>query len=111
EVNDALGHDVGDALLAEAARRIRSAVDDAGFVARIGADEFSVLLSPHAGRDEAAEQAERLLEALRRPFQVRGVAVDLGATIGIALAPLHAKSGRELLRRADVAMYGAKRRG
>jgi len=110
EVNDALGHDVGDALLAEAARRIRSAVDDPHFVARIGADEFAVLLSP-AARDEAAHLAERLLHALRRPFRVRGIAIALGATIGIALAPLHARSGRELLRRADVAMYGAKRRG
>lgn len=111
EVNDALGHDVGDDLLAEAARRIESAVDEAGFVARIGADEFAVLLTPLAGREDAAEQAEGLLDALRRPFQVRGVAIDLGATIGIALAPEHARSGRELLRRADVAMYGAKRRG
>jgi len=111
EVNDALGHDVGDDLLAEAARRIESAVDEPGFVARIGADEFAVLLSPLAARDEADEQAEALLDALRRPFQVRGIAIDLGATIGIALAPEHARGGRELLRRADVAMYGAKRRG
>lgn len=110
EVNDTLGHDVGDALLAEAARRIESAVDEAAFVARIGADEFAVLLSPLAARADATEQAEALLDALRRPFHVRGVAIDLGATIGIALAPEHARSARELLRRADVAMYGAKRR-
>ena len=70
-----------------------------------------MLLSPLAAREDAAKQAEMLLAELRRPFHVRGVAIDLGATIGIALAPEHARNGRELLRRADVAMYGAKRHG
>ena len=110
EVNDTLGHDVGDEVLAEAARRIAS-LDPEAFVARIGADEFTVVLAPVASREEIDDAATTLLERLKEPFHVHGIAVDVGATIGIALSPDHAQDAKELLRRADVAMYGAKRRG
>lgn len=111
EVNDTLGHDVGDELLAEAARRVVASFDGAAYVARIGADEFAVVLADISSQTVIDDAAVTLLQHLKAPFHVRGITIDLGATIGIALAPDHAYDAKELLRRADVAMYGAKRHG
>ena len=109
EVNDTLGHDHGDVLLREVADRLRGALRRGDTLARLGGDEFAVLLHDLPDRGAAAELAARLLTALERPFVVRGVTVQLEASIGIALCPDHGTDVTTLVQRADVAMYEAKR--
>jgi diguanylate cyclase (GGDEF)-like protein len=111
EVNDTLGHDHGDQLLVEVAARLRDAVRRGDTLARLGGDEFAVLLDGLPDRGTAAELAGRLQDALRRPFALRGVSIELEASIGIALYPSHGTTVGTLLQRADVAMYDAKRGG
>ena len=109
EVNDTLGHDHGDELLVEVAGRLRGAVRRGDTLARLGGDEFAVLLADLPERAAAAELAGRLQDALGRPFALRGVAVELEASIGVALCPDHGTDVHTLVQRADVAMYEAKR--
>jgi diguanylate cyclase (GGDEF)-like protein len=109
EVNDTLGHDHGDELLIEVAGRLQAALRRGDTLARLGGDEFAVLLDGLPDRGAAVELASRLQDALRRPFALRGVAVELEASVGIALYPEHGTSVGALLQRADVAMYDAKR--
>ena len=109
EVNDTLGHDHGDELLIEVAERLRGALRRGDTLARLGGDEFAVLLCDLPGRATVAELAGRLHDALRRPFALRGVAVELEASIGAALCPDHGTDVNTLVQRADVAMYDAKR--
>ncbi|TFV83349.1 bifunctional diguanylate cyclase/phosphodiesterase [Blastococcus sp. CT_GayMR20] len=107
EINDVLGHHQGDLLLVEVAGRLRAAVSEAGIVARLGGDEFSVLL-PDADHQQALRVAGRVLEALERPVRLDGLEVTVTAAVGVALAPAHGDDASGLLKRADVAMYGAK---
>jgi diguanylate cyclase (GGDEF)-like protein len=109
EVNDTLGHDHGDVLLCDVADRLRTALRRGDTLARLGGDEFAVLLHDLPDRAAAAELAGRLLGALDRPFVVRGVTVQLEASIGIALCPDDGVDVTTLVQRADVAMYDAKR--
>jgi diguanylate cyclase (GGDEF)-like protein len=109
EVNDTLGHDHGDTLLRVVAARLRGALRRGDTLARLGGDEFAVLLRNLPDRGAAAELAGRLLSALERPFVVRGVTVQLEASIGVALCPDHGTDVTTLVQRADVAMYEAKR--
>ena len=110
EVNDTLGHEQGDQLLVEVARRLREVLRRSDILARLGGDEFAILaVLPHRGA--LGEVATRVHAALARPFDVCGVAVELGASIGVALQPDHGEDVSTLLRRADVAMYEAKRIG
>jgi diguanylate cyclase (GGDEF)-like protein len=111
EVNDTLGHDYGDELLVEAAARLSRAVRRGDTLARLGGDEFAVLLEDLPHRGAVAELAGRLQDALREPIALRGVAIELEASIGVALYPDHGTTGSTLLKRADVAMYDAKRSG
>ena len=108
EVNDSYGHQAGDKLLELVGRRLIDVVRETDTVARLGGDEFAVVL---LGADEAAAAviAGKLLKALERPFEIQGRALDVGASIGIATYPQHADSSETLLRRADIAMYVAKR--
>jgi diguanylate cyclase (GGDEF)-like protein len=109
EVNDTLGHDYGDALLVEVAERLAGALRRGDTLARLGGDEFAVLVAGAPDREAVIELATRLQDALRRPFALRGVAVELEASIGVALYPEHGTTLGRLLQRADVAMYDAKR--
>jgi diguanylate cyclase (GGDEF)-like protein len=109
EVNDTLGHDYGDALLVEVAERLGAALRRDDTLARLGGDEFAVLVAGAPDRAAVVELAGRLQDALRRPFALRGVAVELEASIGVAHYPEHGTSAGVLLQRADVAMYDAKR--
>ena len=109
EVNDTLGHDHGDELLVEVAARLSRAVRRGDTLARLGGDEFAVLLDGLPHRGAVAELAGRLQDALREPIGLRGVAIELEASIGVALYPEHGTSVGTLLQRADVAMYEAKR--
>lgn len=107
EVNDTLGHQAGDNVLQQVGPLFRAELHDRALLARVGGDEFSVLL-PDADASIAQEIAEALLRALERPFQVDGSEVELGGSIGIALYPDHGTDAEGLLRRADIAMYAAK---
>jgi diguanylate cyclase (GGDEF)-like protein/PAS domain S-box-containing protein len=111
EVNDTLGHSVGDSVLREVARRFVATVGARGFVARIGGDEFVVLVHEGADAVSIVQLAEALAQCLRTPIDLGGVSIEVGVNAGIAFHPLDAGDGPTLLRHADVAMYLAKRRG
>ena len=109
-VNDSLGHAAGDALLAAVARRALECMRASDTVGRLGGDEFLVLL-PDTDREGARVVAEKLLEAMRRPFDIRGEAVRVGASIGGSFLPGEAGDPQALVREADAALYASKRRG
>ena len=109
-VNDTLGHHAGDLLLQEVARRLQLAVRGGDTVARLAGDEFVILL-PGSGAEEASAMARRLLAALTAPIVLDGAEVVVGASIGVALAPMQGRDEKALLRAADAAMYAAKRAG
>ncbi|AMV38026.1 EAL domain-containing protein [Planctomyces sp. SH-PL62] len=108
EINDAFGHEHGDAVLRGLKPRLDGAVTGPGLVARLGGDEFGVLLDG-AGPDEAAATAEAILASLERPFYVDGQRFEVDASIGVALFPDHGRDVATLMRVADIAMYAAKR--
>jgi diguanylate cyclase (GGDEF)-like protein/PAS domain S-box-containing protein len=107
DVNDALGHHHGDLLLKLVGPRVLSVLRESDTIARLGGDEFAVLL-PATDIDGATVTAQKILEALDRPFVVEGFFLEIGASIGIALFPEHGEDVDMLMRRADVAMYSAK---
>ncbi|MGW4641432.1 putative bifunctional diguanylate cyclase/phosphodiesterase [Sphaerisporangium sp. NPDC004334] len=108
EVNDTLGHPVGDRLLQIVAHRLTHSVRPGDVVARLGGDEFAVLLPTVRDATAAREVAARLRVALTEPVRLEGMTFDLDASIGIALYPDHAPDFELLLQRSDVAMYFAK---
>lgn len=108
QVNDSLGHDVGDALLQGVAERLKSCVRESDTVARIGGDEFVVLLSG-ATADHGAQVAEKIRTAFGQPFEVEGHHVNILPSIGVASYPEHGTTRQQLLMHADKAMYSAKR--
>jgi diguanylate cyclase (GGDEF)-like protein/PAS domain S-box-containing protein len=110
EVNDTLGHQVGDLLLQHIARRLQEAVGADALVARLGGDEFAVLL-PGNDSTDAARVAETLVRVVQAPLVVGGQVIAVDVSIGIAGVPEHAQDADTLLRCADVAMYQAKRSG
>jgi diguanylate cyclase (GGDEF)-like protein len=109
EVNDTLGHDVGDLLLIEVSRRASEILDGAIAFARLGGDEFAAIMRWVDDR-QAADCAERLVRAISRPFQLRGRAVEVSASVGVVIGDPGVHGGEELLRRADLAMYEVKGR-
>jgi diguanylate cyclase (GGDEF)-like protein len=111
EVNDTLGHDRGNELLIEVARRIDSMLGDGELVARLGGDEFAVVSERALTEGEARRLADRLRAVITETFDVAGIAIEPHASIGIAFAPVSGATRHELLRRADIAMYAAKRSG
>ncbi|HET9847718.1 MAG TPA: PAS domain S-box protein [Candidatus Dormibacteraeota bacterium] len=108
EVNDTFGHQAGDQLLRQVGERFSGELREADTVARLGGDEFAILLLG-TDADGARKVADKLLATLERPFVVEGQALDVGASIGIAVYPEHADSADSMLRRSDIAMYVAKR--
>lgn len=109
EVNDNFGHQYGDALLQEVARRLRSRLRESDTVARLGGDEFGIVLPGVKDQTDAGMAAAKLLQALAQPYALEHQALDIAASIGISLYPEHGSDAVTLLRRADVAMYVAKR--
>jgi diguanylate cyclase (GGDEF)-like protein len=107
EVNDALGHHMGDQLLRQIGPRLASHLRRDDLLVRLGGDEFAVLLAD-TDPESATGVAQRLLDGLAEPFDLEGVALHVDASIGLALCPDHADTVTALLQRADVAMYQAK---
>ena len=107
ELNDTLGHQLGDIVLEMVGTRLTNTVKDLGTLARLGGDEFAVLLG-EAGTAE--ECARRVHDELSAGFTVEGLTASIGASVGIALYPADAADANALLRRADIAMYEAKRK-
>lgn len=107
EINDSLGHDVGDRLLIQVSERLRRCLRPGDLIARLGGDEFAILLID-TGREEAVHTADRLRAALGEPLTLQGIAVQVGISVGIALFPEQGEDLKTLLRKADTAMYRAK---
>ena len=111
QVNDTLGHDAGDALLSEVAQRMRAAVRAIDTVARLGGDEFAMIL-PFLDEPATAEElAKRLIAAIGQPLRIGEKSCSVGISIGIAIFPQDAQTVEELLGKADIALYAAKRAG
>jgi diguanylate cyclase (GGDEF)-like protein/PAS domain S-box-containing protein len=111
DINDALGHDRGDSLLQEVTARLRGVLRATDTIARLGGDEFAVLTTDAKHPDDVVSTARKILAALEGPFAIADQMVETGASIGIAMYPVHGDDPSTLLRRADVAMYVAKRSG
>jgi diguanylate cyclase (GGDEF)-like protein/PAS domain S-box-containing protein len=109
EVNDTLGHHAGDMLIKLVGERLREALlhRDA-MLARLGGDEFAILLRVTDSLEDSRNVALEMVAALRRSFDVQGISIELGGSIGVAIYPQHGDSSNALLRCADVAMYAAK---
>lgn len=110
-INDQHGHDVGDALLVAATRRLLAQVRQKDVVARLGGDEFVVTTSGLGTPQQAQDLGHKLLEAFRPPFVLGDIEVSVGITIGYAIAPHDGNDAITLLKRADAAMYSGKQSG
>ncbi|TVU92528.1 EAL domain-containing protein [Vreelandella titanicae] len=110
-INDTLGHEVGDFILVEVAKRLENELRPWDTVARFGSDEFVVLLPDLAHQDDVIQVVERVLQGLSPPYWYRGSELRITASIGIAINDGSMKNPRQLIQQADLAMYKAKRRG
>jgi diguanylate cyclase (GGDEF)-like protein/PAS domain S-box-containing protein len=111
-VNDSLGHVAGDALLHEVAARLKESLRENDLLARLGGDEFAIIQVGETDQREAARVlADRVISVFDKPFNIEGVEVNIGTSIGIALAPDHATDSENLLKMADLALYRAKAAG
>jgi diguanylate cyclase (GGDEF)-like protein/PAS domain S-box-containing protein len=110
-INDSLGHHVGDELLKAVATRIRSCIRDTDHVARLGGDEFAVIQTDVADTRDVVEFVMRLHEAIRQPYECLGHHLTTDASIGVAMAPQDGTDIDQLIKNADLAMYGAKADG
>lgn len=111
QINDSLGHDVGDLLLKEVARRLTLTLRESDTVARLGGDEFVVLLEGYKAEDNISHVARKMLTIVGEPMQLGSHTVGVSPSIGIAVYPQDAMTAAELLKHADVAMYHAKAAG
>ena len=107
EINDTMGHLMGDAVLREIGRRLQTGLRECDTVARLGGDEFAVML-PGVGQPGAELAARKLIAAVQEPLTIEGLNLDVHGSVGIAIAPEHGTEAEVLVQRADVAMYVAK---
>lgn len=110
-INDAYGHDAGDAVLNAVGSRLRTATREVDLVSRLGGDEFAVLLSQPGDGKEVAAVCERILAAFAEPIRYGGLSLEVGASIGVARCPHDAHDAMALYKAADVALYAAKEAG
>lgn len=110
-VNDSLGHPTGDELLRLVAQRLRACVKETDTISRVGGDEFFVIQTDVGNASDAERLARRIADAVRLPYDLHGHSVVIDVSIGIALAPDDGKDANELLKNADMALYGAKAAG
>lgn len=111
QVNDTLGHDIGDKLLILVAERLRQCLREADLLARMGGDEFTVILNGNQTEDSAGKVAQHIIDVLTPRYQVDQHEIDIGASIGIAFYPKDGSEISQLMRLADTAMYQAKAAG
>lgn len=111
EINDTMGHDVGDQVLQQVAIRLQKTLRHSDTVARLGGDEFAALLPSALGPDGVDIVVQKLVHAVGQPIAVGGEMVDVGISIGVALFPIHGEDGVITLSNADAAMYSAKQDG
>ncbi|OBV11365.1 putative bifunctional diguanylate cyclase/phosphodiesterase [Erythrobacter dokdonensis] len=107
-VNDTMGHQAGDELLRQVAERLKGIVRDGGEVGRLGGDEFQVLLPDMDDRGTLGELANRIVQSLSQPYQIKGRRAIIGTSVGIAIAPYDGVDADELTRAADMALYASK---
>ena len=110
-VNDSLGHSIGDKLLKAVASRLAGCIDERDFVARLGGDEFAIVQTNIGRPEDGSTLASRIIERLGAPYDIEGQQLDIGVSIGLAIAPADGKSADQLLKNADLAMYRAKADG
>jgi diguanylate cyclase (GGDEF)-like protein len=110
-VNDSLGHSIGDKLLNAVANRLVNCVSENDFVARLGGDEFAIIQANLNRPEESGTLAGRIIERLAAPYEIEGQQLDIGASIGLAIAPTDGTNADQLLKNADLAMYRAKADG
>ena len=108
DINDTLGHDTGDQVLQQVAVRIKACMRESNTVARMGGDEFAILLPTTSHLDGAAVVARKILAAFKKPLQIGDQTLGIGASLGIALFPEHGNETNSLMRAADAAMHAAK---
>ena len=111
QVNDTLGHPVGDALLKAVAGRLQSFVSDRTLVARLGGDEFAVIQVGAEQPNESTALGEQIIARLSEPYEIRGYQIVIGASVGVSLAPHDGDCADDLLKNADLALYRAKTDG
>ncbi|MEO5808086.1 EAL domain-containing protein [Devosia sp.] len=110
-VNDTLGHAVGDELLKQASARLWGTTRESDVLARLGGDEFSLLIRPIESPEDAARVADRIIKAIAAPFLIAGQQIEVGASVGIAVAPNDGDKTDTLMKNADLALYKAKSEG
>jgi diguanylate cyclase (GGDEF)-like protein/PAS domain S-box-containing protein len=111
DINDTFGHTAGDELLKEASRRIKGSIRESDAVARIGGDEFNVILSDIARSEDISSVAGKIMDSFKKPFHVSGHTLRITTSIGISIYPDDSDDIQSLFRYADIAMYHAKERG
>ena len=111
QVNDSYDHATGDQVLMQVARRIEGVVREVDTLARMGGDEFTLAMGNLKSADDAAILAQKIIDLFQQPFEIGGLKFYLGASIGIAIHPLHGTDADSLIRNADAAMYRAKEEG
>ena len=108
QVNDSFGHEVGDQVLNEVSGRLRLCLREGDLVARMGGDEFILIISGISAQEEVEHLCERLIASIEQPFEIDNHSIFIGTSIGVAMAPADAALADELLRYADIALYEAK---
>ncbi len=111
QVNDTLGHPAGDALLKQVAQRLERVLDGIGRCGRLGGDEFQVIIPGSQDREKLGFLASEIISTLSQPYSIEGQSVVIGASVGIALAPMDGDTSEELIRNVDLALYAAKDAG
>ena len=111
QVNDTLGHQVGDALLRQVAQRLQRAVGEDALVGRLGGDEFQLIVPGEEDRQRLSFIASEIIADLSQPYSVDGVSLTIGCSIGVAVAPEQGENAETLVRNADLALYAAKADG
>lgn len=109
EVNDTLGHDVGDQVLKDVAKRLKNVIREGDIIARLGGDEFAIILNDIHNQETPVMVAQKIVNKFDEPFKVNDRLVNVGISIGIALCPEHTGDINDLIRFSDVAMYSAKK--
>ena len=111
QVNDSFGHAIGDQLLQQVAHRLRGIVPETDTLARIGGDEFAVIVRQLTNHQAAVDLAQKLVDSVKAPFTIEDKLINIATSVGLSFFPADGQSTDNLLRKADEAMYRAKKSG